>query len=114
VKDAIKALALLTGAYFVYQYIAKQQSPAMTATPPPTAPAPSSPAPAAPQDATKAILQTADVWNWYRQQATGQVQPEPEKFGFVGEGRGEAVTEEEYNRRRAAAGLSGAPAWWRW
>ena len=46
-------------------------------------------------------LMTADQWNWYRKEATGIVQPEPEKFGFAGPTRFLKVTKAEYDRRRA-------------
>ncbi len=44
---------------------------------------------------------TADQWNWFIQQATGEVQPDPYSFGFTGDGRFTPVSWNDYQARRS-------------
>ncbi len=51
-------------------------------------------------------LASADQWNWFAHEITGKVQPDPEWFGFVGEGRDDLVTFETWYSRYTGANFS--------
>lgn len=55
------------------------------------------------------IALTPDQWNWYREQRTGQAQPDPLLMGFTPGSRSYPITARQYWMALRSIGLSGMP-----